>query len=217
MKKHLIIMFASVVLLTGYCARQACAVTSNNLIVTEVRQDTDTYRVVIDSAVEIRNILMVFSNGITTPEFPRGVKVLNQQGKDAISNSITKGISGKIVTNAMSYKIGDIVISTNTNHESRLPAPASSAGMGAAGAASVGFESSTSTVHWNPARQVSNGAKAKCSVTFNNGLELTAYIFDRDGKRRVSWPQDVKFKNHLLNKMIGKSVLNKYKVFTGEK
>jgi hypothetical protein len=99
----------------------------------------------------------------------------------------------------MSYKIGEIIISTSSVNSAQ------------------NVESSTSTVRWRPARQITNGSTARCTITFNNGLELTAYIFDRDSKRRVFWPKDVRFKNHLLKKIIEKSVLNKYKVFMGQK
>ena len=188
------------VLTAGFCASQAGAVAvANSLIVTSVQSDSDTFRVVIDRAVEIRNIVMVSSNGVTNAVFPKGVRFLNEQGINAVTNAISKGVAGKIAAGSMSYKIGDIAISTGPVRDT------------------ITVESSTPTFQLRTARQVSNGSKAKCVVTFNNGLEFTAYIFDRDNKRRVSWSKDVKIKNHLLSKMIGKSVLNKYKVVVGDK
>jgi hypothetical protein len=186
---------------------------NSQLIVTEVHQSSGAYRVNIGNAVEIDNIVLISSNGVTNSVFPRGVKFLSdQQVQSPITNAILKE-SGSVPqkkhnwrSSPMAYAIGDIVFSIGSvrtkssgnkgkflpsSHESRIL-------TGETGVMSV-------------------SAKARCVVTFNNSLELTAYIFDKDNKRRITWPRSVKFKNYHLCKMIENGVMVKYKAVTGVK
>jgi hypothetical protein len=54
-------------------------------------------------------------------------------------------------------------------------------------------------------------AKTKSTVIFNDVLEVTVTIIGSENNYRLHWPREVKVRNYLVQKMIGKTVLGKHK------
>ena len=62
--------------------------------------------------------------------------------------------------------------------------------------------------------------KAHCVVVFNDDVEITLGILGKENKHRIVWPEDVRFKNQLLRKMVAKSrnefLFRLYKAYPAE-
>jgi hypothetical protein len=54
-------------------------------------------------------------------------------------------------------------------------------------------------------------AKTKSTVIFNDALEVTVTIIGSENNYRLHWPREIKVKNYLVQKMIGKTVMGKHK------